>query len=456
MAAPRLEQAPVEGMYVGRRLTQASRDRLVFWLGKHVGVAPTQVDDNLHVTVVYSRAIFHWMPDHDHVRGVTGVQWKILGKDDAVVLVLNSEKLDERYDRAVQAGAVSDYADYVPHLTIYYAESIPQVSKWPLPDFELEFEGELMGPIGEGYDVFAGDTWTDGQMANGIEQPRAVIGKLVEAVQRHIAKFDESQPRHPAGSSKGGEFAPKGGGSGGSRLPTGEALVAANAAAKEKDDKYHESSRALAVKVDPDGGLYFKGWKDAVHYGGGGKATDGMPDISDMQGGIEPRVGGPIAHEFYFGRAGFTINTALRKGKGMVKGDRIDRVKPNKGKLFVDEVAALMDEEFEHSPYTAKPGQAFARAIGADFAGKLKPGDEFTDKAYTSTTTDSRWLVNNIRSGDTPMLTARVRVARKTKVMLYRQESEVLLPRNTRFTVDKIENGELYLTAHVEDRYAAD
>lgn len=208
-------KGPVEGMYIGRRLLPASADKLRFWLSRH-GVSPSSVDPNLHVTVAYSPRIFHWMPDDDPVRDVQIVRWRTLGSDRAVVLELASPRLQARFDATLAAGAEYSFGTYLPHVTLFYLPAGYDSQEWrdgnypPVPGFSLDFGPELMGPLGPGYDVFEGDIWTDGQMANHIEQPRAAVGKLLAAVAT-VLKFDPNQPR-----AKDGKWTAAGAGAGGS------------------------------------------------------------------------------------------------------------------------------------------------------------------------------------------------------------------------------------------------
>ena len=106
----------------------------------------TDIADDLHVTVLYSRNPVDWMAmgedywgNNEFVIGKGGP--RIVEKlGDAVVLSFYSDSLKWRHSRMVDAGASHDYPEYQPHITITYNGDID------LADIE-PFQGELkFGP----------------------------------------------------------------------------------------------------------------------------------------------------------------------------------------------------------------------------------------------------------------------------------------------------------------------
>lgn len=102
------------GLYVGRLVVNTGQ--LAAWAQSHNIV----LDPFPHVTVVYSTTpIPSWELRLDSVSAaVTG--WKILGPDKAVVLLLDSDELRQRWQEAMDRGGTSTYGGFIPHVTLFY------------------------------------------------------------------------------------------------------------------------------------------------------------------------------------------------------------------------------------------------------------------------------------------------------------------------------------------------
>lgn len=149
------------GLYVGRLLLNSKQLR--DWVGSqdHPVLSSHELDEDLHVTVIYSPVFIAPLSDGEEHVVVEPVSWGVLGKDDALVLYINAPELYTRWSEYLSNGAVSTHGEYRPHLTLFYlgADSgltDEDVADLPLPDFELEFGMEIFGTLDQ--DVFDGIT----------------------------------------------------------------------------------------------------------------------------------------------------------------------------------------------------------------------------------------------------------------------------------------------------------
>jgi hypothetical protein len=133
-----------EGLYVGRRV--GNEYELKNWCAK-LGYT---LDENPHVTVLYSTVAIPWVNREDWIEAkITG--WTILGLDKAVVLTISCAELDVRWQNAIREGAVSTYASYTPHVTLFYLGADADTSGFVLPeipDFPIFLEGERSANLG--------------------------------------------------------------------------------------------------------------------------------------------------------------------------------------------------------------------------------------------------------------------------------------------------------------------
>jgi hypothetical protein len=108
-------------LYVRRRLLNAKN--IIDW-AKQQGFKTTLPEDDMHVTVVYSKTPVPWnaMPRQDAnplvVPGDHTREVKPLGDQGAVVLRFDSSKLNDRWQQHVDSGASHDFPSYQPHVTI--------------------------------------------------------------------------------------------------------------------------------------------------------------------------------------------------------------------------------------------------------------------------------------------------------------------------------------------------
>jgi hypothetical protein len=106
------------GLYVSRPLTPESAAALLEW-ARTQGFAKHMPAGELHVTLVSSEVSAELEP-HAHEVRIEGGDRSVtaIGHGGAIALRFESEELRARWQELLDAGAVSDFEDYLPHVTI--------------------------------------------------------------------------------------------------------------------------------------------------------------------------------------------------------------------------------------------------------------------------------------------------------------------------------------------------
>jgi phage-related protein (TIGR01555 family) len=187
-----LTDARPRSLYVQRKLLNGAA--FLKW-AKEEGFESTVPADELHVTVLYSRAHVDWLKMGSGWESDEKGQLRVppggarivepLGDKGAVVLLFSSSQLSWRHEEMVRQGASHDFDAYQPHVTITYAGSGVDL------DAVEPYRGELLfGPeIFEEVD----DDWSK---------------KLVETGSKKKTDVGDShhwntQPRDPGGEGGG-------------------------------------------------------------------------------------------------------------------------------------------------------------------------------------------------------------------------------------------------------------
>ncbi|HEL5053092.1 TPA: DUF1073 domain-containing protein [Stenotrophomonas maltophilia] len=123
-AATPVTDAQPRSLYVSRKVVNA--DEIAAW-AKEQGIGELQ--DDLHVTVAYSRQAFDW------IKAGNANEWSNGGKDELVipeggpraveplggmsaVILFASAQLCWRHESIIRAGGSHDYPDYTPHISL--------------------------------------------------------------------------------------------------------------------------------------------------------------------------------------------------------------------------------------------------------------------------------------------------------------------------------------------------
>ena len=141
-----------DGVYMCVKFTQETNENL-YDFTQFLGLDPIKPED-LHATIVYSIEpldIPHGVKPCDGVCYPTGLKYlgEKMSKWRALVLEVQSNKLQELYDEAVQKyGYVSQYDSYVQHISLAYKppEDL-DLSDVTLPDFPIEIDKIVVEPL---------------------------------------------------------------------------------------------------------------------------------------------------------------------------------------------------------------------------------------------------------------------------------------------------------------------
>lgn len=167
MRDARIEDGIARPLYVSRRVMNAGEIMAHF---ERQGISPMLPADELHVTVIFSRAALDWMLiDPDWSVGPEGEgTWTIPpggprqmlafgAEQNALVLAFNDLHLEWRHKHMIERGASYDHGDYQPHMTISHQQ-------FDLDDERLAEIEPWQGPIVLGPEIFAiaRDNWAEG------------------------------------------------------------------------------------------------------------------------------------------------------------------------------------------------------------------------------------------------------------------------------------------------------
>lgn len=134
--------AAPQPLYVRRDVLNA--EAIIDW-AKSQGFKTTLPDDDLHVTIAFSRKPVDWFKMGEawqsELKIPEGGPRQMEKFGDATVLLFGSSELIYRHDRMIDDGATWDHAEYQPHITISYAKDGPAIE-----DIE-PYQGEIiLGP----------------------------------------------------------------------------------------------------------------------------------------------------------------------------------------------------------------------------------------------------------------------------------------------------------------------
>ena len=131
-----------DGTYVSMRVKN-SEEFSEWFKSQGIDVVPTE---ELHTTIAFSRKPFTIVPSANEIT-VTPSQLKSiepLGDDGAIVLKMECEELQNRFNDCMEAGATYDYDDYIPHITITYNVEGLDLSNISKPNFPIVLHKETV------------------------------------------------------------------------------------------------------------------------------------------------------------------------------------------------------------------------------------------------------------------------------------------------------------------------
>ena len=135
-----------KGTYVSLKVK--NKDELYNWF-KNQGIERLDKND-LHCTLSYSKKEFrHDKNDSEVVISQKDLNKTLvpLGNDGAVVLKFKSSELQKRFSKCKENGAISDYPNYQPHISIFYdrkGNKINTLKDIKVPDFDIVLHEETV------------------------------------------------------------------------------------------------------------------------------------------------------------------------------------------------------------------------------------------------------------------------------------------------------------------------
>ena len=192
-----LGKATEPGLYVHRPLTADSAAEFIAW-AKAAGFPSVTTADELHATVVYSRAPVDLEPEGGEITASGGSRIvKPLGDKGAVVLGFDSPLLTDRWQRAKDAGAAWDYPGYQPHVTITYdGEGVDLDAIEPFTG-DLVFGPEVHAPLVEDWrptEKYNPDQPRDerGRFGSGDDASRLTASAIEDRQQAFASKYGDA------------------------------------------------------------------------------------------------------------------------------------------------------------------------------------------------------------------------------------------------------------------------
>lgn len=135
------------GVYMARPVKEADAKKIRKW-AKERGI--TDIVEDLHVTIVASRASFDTDELEDDEEEIAVKIKGIKRLKDAIVLTLDAPKIIARHKAAREKGATHDFNSFQPHITLTYAgpdnempEDFPSMSVKLGPEFKRDFEPDV-------------------------------------------------------------------------------------------------------------------------------------------------------------------------------------------------------------------------------------------------------------------------------------------------------------------------
>jgi hypothetical protein len=143
------KKADLQTLYVHRAVLNAAE--VIEW-AKSQGFTTTLPDDDMHVTVAFSRQALDWDAIPAAASGVTVVAGERSIKqfgEGAVVLTFESQSLSSRWAEILGLGASWDYPEYRPHITLTYQPGDLDLSKVTPYDGRIVLGPEMFSPVKE-------------------------------------------------------------------------------------------------------------------------------------------------------------------------------------------------------------------------------------------------------------------------------------------------------------------
>ena len=164
----------INGKYVGIKVK--NKDMLTKYFNKQ----NIKVPKDLHTTIAYSKKNFNYVINESDVvikpEDMKG--FDLFGDNkNILVMLINSPELTSRFNTTIDSGAVYDYKEYQPHITLSYDYNgtVDDLSNLILPDFDIILGNEYEEDLDESFDI-------------GSKPVKMSIPNMKEYAIQHLAK----------------------------------------------------------------------------------------------------------------------------------------------------------------------------------------------------------------------------------------------------------------------------
>ena len=138
------------GVYISLNLTEQSKKEIRKWQEKYLKYGGNKFNEELHVTLIYSKEKYEKEIESD----IYTIPTTVIGYDkfgdnkECLVAKLKSEELLIKHKTLMDKyGFIYDYDEYQPHVTLSYNAEDIDINALPLIDFTIELEDETIKSI---------------------------------------------------------------------------------------------------------------------------------------------------------------------------------------------------------------------------------------------------------------------------------------------------------------------
>lgn len=114
------------GVYIALKPTEAALEKIIE-IQKLISLPDLILKDQLHCTLVYDSFTekTNYLAEPNLIHKATISDCTILGKNEykAIVLVLDSIDIHNRFNFAISSGLKLDYSEYIPHISLVYQKN---------------------------------------------------------------------------------------------------------------------------------------------------------------------------------------------------------------------------------------------------------------------------------------------------------------------------------------------
>ncbi len=143
-----LEKNYPDGVYISVEVSEETKKNIHGYMDKHLH--GFKKHDDIHCTIIYSNKPMDVnIKTEEYTTEATFEKFSLFGEEkNTLVMEINCPKLQERNKELMKEyGFVSDFPEYLTHVTLSYDASNVTVSKLPSFDFPITLLNETVSPL---------------------------------------------------------------------------------------------------------------------------------------------------------------------------------------------------------------------------------------------------------------------------------------------------------------------